>query len=70
MLSGGLFRGTHNLGTGPELSYLSYLAALILDPTYPDDCMLYPQLGKLLPYCLVESLDRVSEDQWNATNCF
>jgi hypothetical protein len=54
----------------PELSYLSYLAALILEPTYPDHCMLYPLLGKLLSYCLVESLDRVSEDQWNATNRF
>jgi hypothetical protein len=29
------------LSGGPELSYLSYLAALILDPTYPDDCILY-----------------------------
>jgi hypothetical protein len=48
-----------------ELSCRSYLG-----PTYPDDCMLYPRLGKLLPYCLVESLDRVSEDQWNATNGF
>jgi hypothetical protein len=51
------------LSAGPELSYPSYLTALILDPTYPDDCMLYPRLGKLLPYCLIESLDRVSEDQ-------